>query len=611
MKIRNHFILLLFSSSLLVSFANAEPSRIVPPKKWLNLLYYEKSGDQFRSRAENLSFFVDRERGPTDPEAELAAEIAFFSQVVPENESHPQCLFPARYEVLRHYADLSPRVRCPKLDEWTENYAPSSIVLVYASQYLANPASAMGHTFLMIPSSVQTRGFWLTYNYAASIPKKTSGVSYVWGGLTGKFMGDYSVMPLYQRLEQYGAIENRDLWLYTIRTSEDEKRLFIFHLWELVHNSHFRYFFKDENCAGILLRTFAAIFEDMDDVNRLDFQVPPIQVVRTLEKKNRIAQFEIIPSQTNTIRIFLDQLSREERQVFYQAISDPENYPEKIDPSHLVTQALLLYLSDQRNRHQGELNASLKSLERKVIYQRTKVTDAPQALRTDSELANAPHRSHPSSQWSLGAISQMDRSPQMEIGYRFTFHSLLDPDAGFLKNSGMELLKLRISVRPDAFRLKQLTIVQIQNFQPYLAFDPHFSWRVSTDLRESLLDPRRASPYSRSSVGYGINRELGHQYAYLFLAADLNMGNSAPESGFELGPEVGGIFSIQSLKIHPSIYLQRGLLWRTPGWHLRSTIDAQWNISNRTFIAAGFRFEKLLSQSVQGRELALRLGNQF
>ena len=50
------------------------------------------------------------------------------------------------------------------------------ITLVYASQYLSNPASAMGHTFLMIPSKRQTRGFWLTYNYAASIPTGTGAL---------------------------------------------------------------------------------------------------------------------------------------------------------------------------------------------------------------------------------------------------------------------------------------------------------------------------------------------------------------------------------------------------------------------------------------------------
>jgi hypothetical protein len=610
MKYRSILIIVIFSCLNVGSGSASEPV-LQLSKKWLNLLYYEKTKDGYRSHAENDSFFFTGEKGRTDPQAEYLYEVEYFQKDIPASDRHPQCLFPARYELLRTHEKLAPPVQCGQLREWTHHYVPTDIVLVYASQYLSNPASAMGHTFLLIPSQNQTRGFWLTYNYAASIPKDVSGFHYVWGGLTGSFMGDYSVMPLYQRLEQYSAIENRDLWFYTIRTSDQEKKLFILHLWELVHNSHFRYYFTDENCAGILLRTFAAVFDDMEKVNQLGFQVAPIEVVRNLRKFNRIEKFEFFPSQTNRVRLFLDQMSHQERKEFYEALDDSAAYKDSVDSSPRVSEALLLYLNDQRHRHKGVLPSELKTLERFTVQKRTLVKEAPLNLETKTEVHQAPHLSHESSQWSLGVISQYSRKEQLELGYRFTFHSLLDPDAGYLKNSSMELMKIRASIQPSSIRLKQLTIVQIQNYQPYLKFDPHYSWRVSTGLEESILNPSSSLPFSRSSVGYGLNRELYGQYAYFFLAGDINLGGSKRESLLELGPQVGGIFEIGNFKIHPSVVIQQGLIRRTPGWHLRIGTEFQWNITVNSFLGGNYRREELLSSSVKGEELALRFGKQF
>lgn len=157
--------------------------------------------------------------------------------------------------------------------------------LVYDSQYISNPASVYGHIFLVGQSKTQAEGFWLSFNYAAGIPKTTSAFGYVWGGLVGWFKGDYSILPHYQRLIQCGDIENRDLWNFQLRMSDVERGFLLDHLWELVHQVQFKYFFMDENSAGILLKTFATVFPEIKETRNLPFYVSPLEVVKILKKK--------------------------------------------------------------------------------------------------------------------------------------------------------------------------------------------------------------------------------------------------------------------------------------------------------------------------------------
>ncbi len=106
---------------------------------WLNLLYYERQQQNFRSLIVNDLFFIS-EKGRSDPRAELAATVELFQNTKPTEGMHPQCLYPARYKRLRQHFELLPPVSCPNLDTWLSEYQPAGFEIVYTSQFISNPA---------------------------------------------------------------------------------------------------------------------------------------------------------------------------------------------------------------------------------------------------------------------------------------------------------------------------------------------------------------------------------------------------------------------------------------------------------------------------------------
>ncbi|NCN40141.1 DUF4105 domain-containing protein, partial [bacterium] len=227
----------------------------------LNLLYYEKYGSDYKSRVTSEDFFASGLSGRTNPVHELLATIELFRSESRYDKTNTlksaRCRFPSRYLYLKRSFELPDLKPCDRIEDWKSSYQPDRLYLVYASQYVSNPASIFGHSFLLIGSKVLTEGLWISHNYAAAMPPNTPGWRYILGGMIGWFYADYSVMPFYQRLFQYGSIENRDLWMYQIKLSPEELDFYIAHMWELVHLAKFDYYFLDENCAGALFRTFS------------------------------------------------------------------------------------------------------------------------------------------------------------------------------------------------------------------------------------------------------------------------------------------------------------------------------------------------------------------
>ncbi len=72
--------------------------------------------------------------------------------------------------------------------------------------------------------------------------------------------------------------------------------------------------------------------------------------------------------------------------------------------------------------------------------------------------------------------SGVRRSQSLEwtLGYRFTVHGLADPSGGYLENSSVELFSPLLAVRQEKgaykFRLLDLVLGQMENFQPYRLF---------------------------------------------------------------------------------------------------------------------------------------------
>ncbi len=62
-------------------------------------------------------------------------------------------------------------------------------------------------------------------NYAATVAGDDNW-SYAWKGLTGQYPGEYSLMPYYRKVKEYGDFESRDLWEYELALTPARNQFF-------------------------------------------------------------------------------------------------------------------------------------------------------------------------------------------------------------------------------------------------------------------------------------------------------------------------------------------------------------------------------------------------
>ncbi len=575
---------------------------------WLNLLYYKASGKKHSSLVTRKEFFT-AVNGRHSPSAELESMLGLLRQVKPGSDTHVQCLFPARYQLLRQHFDLPPPVDCTKFQLWYGRYAPTRLVLVYASQYVSNAASIFGHSFLLLPSEALPKAFWLTYNYAADMPQGTSGLGYIYGGITGWFTGDYSIMPYFQRIHQYGSIENRDLWLYEIRLEPEELEFILHHLWELVHTASFPYFFFDENCAGILLRTFAATLPDLQSAHRLPVYVHPMEVIQQLASANRIASVDLVPSQGSVLSSRLQSLQPRDQQQVRLAIRDPD-LPLG-NPPPQVSETLIHYLTYMTLQNSGELPVEFKPLERAAHIERAKHSDPPMEFPKEQALTQAPHLSHRSFMGYLG-VSSLRQTTTADLSYRFAIHDRLDPDTGFLKYSSVEGAHVQLSATQKSLWLKDLTIARIDNFQPYSSFDPKASWRAKAAIVENLFTRSLADQYALGSVAYGLGAELMPNVLwYGLISTDLNLGANLSFPVWQLGPEMGFMGSWKTIRAHLTYAAGWGPVEGSHTEFARLQAGLGWHLHPRLTVTAESAWSRLLDRRQEGYRQSVGLRGYF
>lgn len=554
--------------------------------EWLHLLYYERTSEKtragFKSLVTSRAFFVS-DAGNHDPLAELKATVKLLSEDQ-TTKMNPQCAYPARYEILKRHFKLRESVVCPQLDTWLKSYDPSGVEIVYTSQFIANPASVFGHAFLLMPSDNQVEALWSTFNFAAAIPSDANPFAYAWGGLTGWYSGDYSILPYYQRLYQYSAIENRDLWRYPIKLTKSELLTLMKHFWEVIHLAKFRYYFLDENCAGYILKSLAAVLPDVSGSSNGSVYVHPVDVIKTLKANGRLGEPTRIPSSFEIFRTRYDQLSAEDRAIFFQLIESQRDITPNI--SLQVLDSIVDYLSLERTKNDGELSEALLALERTAFIARAKL-----APRTSAEVATKrpPHESHESMRGSLG-FNKIGAERQVLLGYRLAIHDLLEDDAGFLQESSVEAFSGTVSASRDEVkvnvRVKDFTILKIENYPPFYHVDPKGAWLIHLGLRDNLYhtESNRYQPFGH--FAYGGATPLLRSVAFAMFSSEF-FGHG-PQSPFYTGIEGGLLFDFEFAHIMARINLSTNPFGRgqNPKWNGQLAVGLPVNHQNSVTLAS-------------------------
>ena len=495
--------------------ALAKEKKLADAPYWEVLLHYKQGWfSGYRSLIDDPAFFLSPE-GKKDKEAELLATIRQILTTGAEPDTHAQCRFPARtqwlLEELPILREKLPPAQCPRYEAITERIAPSKATLVFPFFNMDGPGSIFGHTMLRIErdNSAPLLGYAVTY---AAEADGAGAMTYIVYGLAGGFDGRYTVLPYADKLNEYGAIESRDVWEYELEFSKDEVRRMYDHIWEmsLVLSD---YYFFDENCAYNLLFFIEAARPGIKLTDGYVFVIPA-DTIKAISDAGLVSGINFRPSDVKSMERMASYLNSGEIALAKEIALDekPVSAVPGLDISDEKKAALLDLSSGLvRNYNKRVGEQQLK------IYQRLTVDILSQragyAVKNDYSVpkpAVSPDQGHDSTRVTLDGGYAYD-SAYAQLGIRFGYHSLDDSAAGFLEGANATLgdIRLRYYTDSDAerFGLERFTIMDVHSLVPYTSLYKSISWMAGIGLDDRSVDSRHSFRVAYTNGGVGLTFE--------------------------------------------------------------------------------------------------------
>lgn len=543
------------------------PSQVLPEvpdgfrRDWLALLHFSRERGAMRSDVDDPSFFIARD-GVRDPDHEWLADRNAF--LLPPNElhreEHAQCRFPARFALMRRALGWSerdvPRVVCSEFDEYKRRLRATSLSVVFVTNYLNNPSSAFGHTLLYLGSGSE-RGSAIA-DYSVSFEADISGMSsaaYMRRGLFGGLIAGFRVEPLYLRVRKYERKEQRDLWLFPLRVSQEEIDQLIRHLWEL-KDARFSYGYLRGNCAQKILEVIQAIAPDYQLLPYRHLAVLPSEVSRRLVTHVGLAgEPTYRPSLWSQYGRQVARLTREER----TQLKEMETTRTVANGASRATLTAALLWSEFATPYRAFRRAADNEEHTDLLWRRA-LWMSRVALGDSSEIAMVPSideprssllQSHKPSRIALRGEYRSGIGALVGVQAQWLLHGPVDPPAGYPAFSGLEVAKVDLAATSvGGLLVDEVTVLRIENLAPVSDLQRHLAWRV--ELGGRRLAHAGASPLH---VGAEVSLGLG--------AARLRPSYSV-EVYSMVGIRPGAAIASTGTSFLPAGILSGGLLLRLP-----------------------------------------------
>lgn len=489
-----YFIIALLLSSSLYAQNNLHES-----PKWIKLLHYKKNlFGRYVSQADSRSFFLSA-NGKFDAKGELEKSIEIFGSEAKPGNDHAICKFPLRYKWLNKElgnpwkADFS---GCTTYIDFFSKLAARRASIIFSSYYLSSPNSAFGHTLLRLSrfdDKNETEMLDYGINYAAQ-SKEPNPLLYIVKGIFGGFIGEFAAIPYYYKIREYTNIEFRDLWSYDLKLSTMEVLEMVDHIWEL-GNTHFDYFYFHENCSYHLLSIVEVARPTVNLTDTYSLYTIPADTVRLLDQEGLIEEGKRRESTYSKLTRLSEDLSNKELQTAKEISDHPSKLNELLAGMDDKKKAQILDVSieafdyfnfekiladDQKAK---ELKFPILSA-RAVNPVVSEDTYDAKKLQKDS-----PAKGHSSTRLTLAENywDKVGKSTRFE--YRSALHDILDPPAGALKQSQLEMGRFSFEVREQNYEdpkliLDQVAVFSIRNLAEQNFWTSPMSWELETGVKQ-------------------------------------------------------------------------------------------------------------------------------
>jgi hypothetical protein len=464
--------------------------RLPDDRYWHVLLHYKSGLSGTESLVDDPKFFLSPD-GRHDPSAELDAAIDGLFANGEEEQSIPRCRFPARYEWLirRLTVDLTrlPEISCPTLEEHRKRIDAKSASLIFASDHMNAPASMFGHTFLRFDSSYESPLLSYAVNYAAQIDRKDNGLVYAIKGIFGFYPGYFSILPYYEKVKEYGNMDQRDLWEYRLIFTEEAVQRMVLHVLEL-QGIYSDYFFFKENCSYDLLFVLEIGAPTATLTDRFRWFTIPIDTVKAVRAEGLISDPVFRPSQARKIRHIASSLD-DSNVARARSVLDNTVAPEEILAADIpdTEKGRILDLASEGVQLQYAKGQYTKEKYRKrfmTVLSARSTIPASESLLSPTPAPEQPESGHESSRVALAAGTR-EEDRFLEVSGRPAYHDLLDADAGFTTGSQIEFSRAAVRYYPDTgrIRLQEWDLVHILSLAGRDDFFRPVSWKFRTGFQ--------------------------------------------------------------------------------------------------------------------------------
>lgn len=503
------------------------------------------------SYVDDDNFFI-APNGKQDALAELTETLA----ALQPQASPRRCQFPARYHFLAKqfgWTESAPFAHCKEYLEWRQQIPSARAVLVFPASYLNSPSSMFGHTLLRLDASTSPDDVWGSWamTFGADINNKDNSILYVWRGLGGGYPGRFAMVSYATKIQEYSHMENRDMWEYSLKLSEEEIARLIDHVWEL-RNINFDYFFFDENCSFRLLEVLGVAKPGANLIEGFRLAEAPVNTVRTLDDKQLIAGKVYRPSRAVELQADVDELNIVERNLARRLLADPTlaeseefkaHAPER---RHLMARSAWRALRLRERKKERSEEASARSFALLHIMQ----ANTAQTVTMHEPIS--PDQGHGTQMLSVSG-GQMESQAFGELGYRFTYHDLLDNPQGFLRGAQIAGIDARLrAAESGRLKLESLDVIHIRSLSPRNAFVKPLSWFIQTGFeRAPVYDEQQLVRFVQGGAGFSWKVGTMQPYALAALRLENNDGyRSFIESG--AGANLGALWYFSAVQLNVS-----------------------------------------------------------
>lgn len=579
----------------------AEQKQLDKNITWQRLLYAEHKS---HSEVSYSGYFLAADGGQ-NIKNELKADIQALFLTAEPNQSI-RCKFPARSQWLMQQLNIQqsqlPEVACPEFEQWFEQIKPDKVTLIYATDFMGNPSSMFGHTLLRLDPKDQQQLNLVSYavNYAATV-KGDDNWSYAWKGLTGQYPGEYSLMPYYRKVKEYGDFESRDLWEYQLNLNPQETQFLVKHIWEMQKVS-FPYYFVSDNCAYHLLGLLDLVRPQSHLKQKFSYASIPIDTIKAIDQDNLITATVYRPALETQL---LSQAQQHGRNLATQAhkvaLAEPQQMPDlltsytEIDRAKILEMAYDdLYLQFVARQVSQEF---AQPRFRQLLGLRSQLEVTKQRREPKPPQVN-PVEGHSARNWSLDS-GTVQGDGFVQIGHRQAYHDLKDPQGGFRIGTQLLFLDGAVQWREHELKLEHLDLLTVNSYNPITPFKTPLTWGFNLAWQQEAVSQGSFSEHEQHGV-FSIKGQSGYTLAdndrqhlcYAELQTQLQAGQ-ALERGWRvgLGPTLG-CQNIWSDQLSSLVQLELPYWEDAHQWNLRVNSMVQYAMNQQNSFRVNWEYQQ-------------------